>query len=478
MLEISLKLVSNFIITLCFSLYIITVLQWYNYKFERVLFHYTKPLWHLYYVIIPLIYISMFQSYVILFVGAILYSVAIILWQKKLDKKLVFTNRVKRFFLFLAAFFVVSLFFKFEQIAVLQLIFSVGFALCFSFIYEYVLALKFKKEAKIKINNIPNLKIILITASFGKTSMKNFLYDMLKNDFNVYKTPRSVNTLSGIIRDINENLSFNTQIYIAEAGARLKGDIKDITEFLEPHFVIVGEIGDAHIEYFKSVENVRATKLEALNSSRIKKAFLHSSTLKNSDKNIVIYDILVKNIVSNLDGVKFDILYNAKELHFSSNLLGGFNAYNLCACILLAIELGVNEQTLQNTISKIKSVEHRLERIEAGGKIIIDDSFNGNLKGMKESYELVNSYSGKKVLLTPGIVEGKSSLNEELSKKINEVFDIVVITNSLNEKSLTKFLVKPEVIVLKDRSQMQDFLANHTASGDLILFSNDAPNFI
>ncbi len=53
----------------------------------------------------------------------------------------------------------------------------------------------------------------------------------------------------------------------------------------------------------------------------------------------------------------------------------------------------------------MKSVEHRLERIEAGGKIIIDDSFNGNLKGMKESYELVNSYSGKKVLLTPGIVE-------------------------------------------------------------------------
>ncbi len=111
MLEISLKLVSNFIITLCFGLYIITALQWYNYKFERVLFHYTKPLWHLYYAIIPLTYISMFQNYVILFIGSILYGVAIILWQKKLDKRLVLTNRVKRFFLFLLIFFVVSLFF-------------------------------------------------------------------------------------------------------------------------------------------------------------------------------------------------------------------------------------------------------------------------------------------------------------------------------------------------------------------------------
>jgi len=92
----------------------------------------------------------------------------------------------------------------------------------------------------------------------------DMLFEILKDSFVCYKTPRSVNTMAGIIKDINENLSEQTQIYIAEAGARLKGDILEITKFLNPQIVIVGEIGAQHIEYFKTLDNIRATKLEAL----------------------------------------------------------------------------------------------------------------------------------------------------------------------------------------------------------------------
>ncbi|HEE0016818.1 TPA: UDP-N-acetylmuramoyl-tripeptide--D-alanyl-D-alanine ligase, partial [Campylobacter jejuni] len=167
------------------------------------------------------------------------------------------------------------------------------------------------------------------------------LYELLKDDFKTYKTPRSVNTLLGIIADINTNLSDDTQIYIAEAGARVKGDIDVITRFLEPQICIVGEIGNAHLEYFKNIENTRKTKLEALNSKRLEKAFLHTSTQKSEDELILLYDDKLQDIQASLQGLEFKINLENKTYEFKSQILGDFNAQNLCACILCANYLGV-----------------------------------------------------------------------------------------------------------------------------------------
>ncbi len=105
-----------------------------------------------------------------------------------------------------------------------------------------------------------NLIVIGITASYGKTSIKNYLASILSSKYRVYATPRSVNTLGGIVKDINEELLDTTQIYIVEMGARAKGDILEITTFVKPHYSIIGKIGSAHIEYFKSLDSIIATR--------------------------------------------------------------------------------------------------------------------------------------------------------------------------------------------------------------------------
>ena len=97
---------------------------------------------------------------------------------------------------------------------------------------------------------------------------------------------------------------------------------------------------------------------------------------------------------------------------------------------------------------------------------------------MSASYELVGSYEGRKVLVTPGIMESSDEENEKLSKIINKTFDIVMLTSSLNAVALLKHLSRPKVIVIKDKSKMQEVLAQNTKAGDLILFSNDAPSFM
>ncbi|MHM47627.1 UDP-N-acetylmuramoyl-tripeptide--D-alanyl-D-alanine ligase, partial [Campylobacter coli] len=390
-----------------------------------------------------------------------------------MDKKLVFTSKVKWFFVFVfiynTLFAILALRFSF-----LFNLFALPFALISLKIFELFSNLYFKNKAKAKLQNNPQLKIILITASFGKTSIKNFLYELLKDDFKTYKTPRSVNTLLGIIADINTNLSDDTQIYIAEAGARVKGDIDVITRFLEPQICIVGEIGNAHLEYFKNIENTRKTKLEALNSKRLEKAFLHTSTQKSEDELILLYDDKLQDIQASLQGLEFKINLENKTYEFKSQILGDFNAQNLCACILCANYLGVKIEKIQKQVLKINSVEHRLQIISKEPKFIIDDGFNGNYKGMSASYKLCKNYKGRKVLVSPGIVEVDKDENVKLAKIINECFDLAIITAQVNADIFKKEL-KIKTIILKEKADLVKVLAKETQQGDLILFSNDAP---
>lgn len=477
---IFLKFFTHFLLILSLGFYLITTLQWFSYKFERVFFHFTKPLWHLIFLFIPICCyfgLRLINENLFFIYFYIILLPSLIFWHKKLDKKLVFTSRVKRFFLILILTTLFLDIILFKKAFVLPIFAPLFLSFFISFCFEKLNAKIYMQKAQKKLESMPNLTIIQITASYGKTSIKNFLYQILNEKFNCYKTPRSVNTLMGLVKDINENLNTDVQIYIAEAGARKNGDIDEITKFLKPQIVVVGEIGSQHIEYFKSVDNIRKTKLEALNSARLKKAFLHSSTLKKDDDKIVIYDDCLQNIKANLNGVSFEMKFD-ESYKFYAPILGSFNASNLAVCICVAKFLGLKIDEIKLKISNLKSVEHRLQIVSKTPKFIIDDGFNGNFEGMSASYELVREYGRNKVIVTPGIVEATKQMNENLAKIINEIFDLIIVTGELNAKIFSEICDKNKLIILKDKNDLIKALSEKTKAGDLILFSNDAPNFI
>ena len=195
----------------------------------------------------------------------------LVVWARRLDKRLIFTARVKRFFgfLFFAVIVQDSLCLISPACLNYGLLLPIVASIVLSVFYEKILFQSFYKEAKRKIQSNKDLKIIAITASYGKTSIKNFLFHILSKKFKCYHTPRSVNTIGGLVFDVNQSLPNDIQIYIAEAGARERGDIAQITDFLEPHVAIVGQIGPQHIEYFKTLENIRNTKMELIPSPEL-----------------------------------------------------------------------------------------------------------------------------------------------------------------------------------------------------------------
>ena len=474
------NIITHIVLIMSLGWYLITNLQWYNYKLDRVIFKHHKWQWHITYFLSPIVLFYIIPEPYFAIYFFLVFLTSFVLWNKKLDRGLVLTSRVKRFLviLLLSAFAIISLCLSNPNCTNLFIFTPLLLAYIFSTLLEKLFFISFKHKGKKRVKSIKDLKIVEITASFGKTSIKNYLYHILKNKYKVYKTPRSVNTIAGIVLDVNKDLPADTQIYIAEAGARVKGDIKTIANFLEPQIAVVGSVGEQHIEYFKTLENIKNTKKELLLSPRLQKAFVHSSANVVPSEKIEEFPNNLHIVKSNLDGLWFDMELNGKVEHFYAPILGSFNAINLAAVVLVATHLGMSVLEINEALTTLPQVEHRLQKIEANGKIIIDDSFNGNLEGMLEAINISSNYNGRKVIITPGLVESTDSANILLAKEIDKVFDFVIITGTLNANILKANINEDKVFVLKDKTMLETTLARTTKSGDLILFANDAPNFI
>jgi len=474
-----LTILTSLLLTISLAWYLITLLQWYNYKLDRVVLKHHKIHWHIIYFVTPIVLFYILDDLYFIAYFYLLYLSSFIFWYKNLDKKLVITSRVKRFLFIITIISVMII-----SLCMLTSECNYGIMMplfltwAITTLLEKMFFISNKHKAKQKLKTRKELTIVAITASYGKTSIKNYLYQVLNKHFNTYMTPRSVNTIGGIVKDVNDDLPANTQIYIAEAGARVQGDIEEITMFLEPQIAIIGSVGEQHIEYFKTLDNIIYTKMEILKSPRLERGFVHESVP------IKTYDTITKfpnnlNITrSDLNGIWFEIEINSKVEHFHAPILGSFNAINLTSVILTSIELGMSVDDVKIALDKIKPVDHRLHLSKVHGKLILDDSFNGNLEGMLEAVKISSTYEKRKIIITPGLIESTLEANIELALAIDEVFDVVIITGSLNLDVLKSNINKNKVVILKDKKNMQDVLVEHTKLDDLILFANDAPNFI
>ncbi len=472
---IFIEIISNILFVLALGYYFMTNMQWYSYKLTRVLFHHTKTWWHLVYFLLPLFAYFILSRLELSIVVTIAYIGMLYKWNRELDKPLVFTGRVKRFFLALLFFmvFVIMMTMGMEHKS-FAVIIPIFLAYITSAMMEHLLFKGFEMKAEKKLDTMSNMVVVGVTASYGKTSIKNYIAHILSAQYNTYATPRSVNTFGGILKDINEDLPSDTEVYVVEMGARGAGDIAEISKFVNPHLVIVGKIGPAHIEYFGSLENIRNTKMEILSSSRLKEAWVHDSAMVKPEKMVHTFGKEISNIRATLDGLDFEM----DNIDYHANILGSFNAMNIAVAIKIAKALDMDDETIKKQLSTLEPTPHRLQRMDAGGKVIIDDSFNGNIDGMLEGFNLSSTYKGRKILITPGLVEVDDAFNIQVAQRANEVFDVVVLTGDLNYAIFKEHIDKNKLVKLESKSKMQEMLIEQTQAGDLILFANDAPSFI
>lgn len=426
--------------------------------------------------------------------------------KKEAKNRIVFTKRFTRFFVFfflciglsssLLIFLVdvekISYFFvNFIFIAYLIFIF------CHLFIYPLEELIKgfYIKKAKKKLMKCTNLKVIGITGSFGKTSVKNILFDLIKDDYKTVKTQGSYNTPMGFTKVILNDLSINDEILILEYGADKVHDINKLCKIIKPNYSIITGVTNQHLKTFKSLDNIISTKYELAQNTKEdgevvfngdnsvtldyyyktnKKASLVSTTRLN---NSCLY---AENIVVSIEGTEFDLVFGENSYHCKTKLLGKHNVLNILLAIKMAQILGLSFQKIIEKLGEVNQIPHRLSLIESGGRYILDDSFNANPKGVECALNVLKVFPKKKIVITSGLVElGEKAYEEnyKLGKMLQKV-DVVIIVGKINLKALKEGLRGGKNIVFYKESLGE---ALKTLDGiffekDCVLFLNDLPD--
>ena len=285
----------------------------------------------------------------------------------------------------------------------------------------------FIREAKNILEGMPELKIVGITGSYGKTSVKYYLQTLLSGKYDVLITPGNFNTTLGVVRTIRENMKPSNQIFLCEMGARHVGDIKEICELVHPDYGIITSVGPQHLETFFNMDNIISTKFELADAVRdkgrgtvffngnneyiakkgqeyVSGVFYTAGDGDKDKKNTSGYRAEAVKLTSL--GTDFDFITpDGEKEHYQMRLIGAHNVINVAGAMAVAHSLGVSLGELKIPVRRLEPVAHRMEMKHHGRVTIIDDAYNSNPVGSKAAVETLAMFEGVRILVTPGMVE-------------------------------------------------------------------------
>lgn len=365
---------------------------------------------------------------------------------------------------------------------------SLIFGAAINYPYDRIKYLLTIRGAKKKLSENKNLKVIFVTGSFGKTTTKRYLYELLKDDYKTVATPKSFNTPIGLclsIKTINED----TQIFIAEAGARRVGDIKTLCQIVRPEISVVTGIAPQHIETFKSVENIIAEKEEAVKGLKDgglavvsiethggKTIYERAKCDKISVGSGETADVKFRNVKFSAYGSSFDIMCGEKTIEIAAPFVGIHNVVDFTLAAAVAIKLGVRAEKIENVAKTLTPPKHRFSvSVSGNGVTIIDDGYNANIEGIKSGANSLRYFRGKKFAVFSGIVEGGTKsyeLNSEAGRVLSENCDRLIAVGRLADEILS--CAKGERT--EDLDGAKEILKKEVRRGDTVAFFSDLPD--
>lgn len=442
--------------------------------------------------------------------GLMLAFAGIAWWvQRKLPSKkpLVFTARVKRL---LVAFILCSLAFsaaiqvgtRMLPLLLLLPVFSMlllAFAALVMLPIEVYINTLYLRDAMKRLDAMPELIRIGITGSYGKTSTKFMLETILRERYNVLVTPGSFNTSMGVTRVIREQLSPSHQVFIAEMGARHRGDIRLLCKLVKPRYGILTSVGPQHLETFRTQEAVCEEKFALARAipkdgamvfaadGGLNEALYHRAEQPKHLAGLRAEGLgfTAKDIEVGPWGSRFTMMDDNTEIRCETKLLGMHNISNLLVACTLARVLGMDLDAIARGVSKVRPVEHRLQLLQsAGGVTVIDDAFNANPVGAKAALDVLRGFPGRRVIVTPGFVElgaEEAMHNRAFGEHIADCVDFAVLvgrrhTAPIAEGLLAKGFDKEKLHIVASLAESGAVLSTILQPGDVVLYENDLPD--
>lgn len=358
---------------------------------------------------------------------------------------------------------------------------------------------KYYRQAQAILAGQPELIRIGITGSYGKTSTKFVLENVLKQQYLTLVTPHSYNTTLGVVRTLREYFSGQVEAFVAEMGAKQPGDIREICDLVRPQVAVITAVGPQHLETFGTIDRVIATKFELAEAVGKNGVVIVNA----DDANIVLgmerypavnyltygeaeeADVRISDIRVSVQGSSFTVTYRGESRSYQTRLLGQHNISNLTAGIATGLYLGIAPEKIGIGIRETQPVEHRLELKAQGDYYILDDAFNANPVGANNALEVLKSFEGgKRFIMTPGMVELGSEdeqIHFDFGRHMADCADAVILvgarkTEKIKEGLLSAGFPEDAIFVVKDVFAGFAKVREIIGRGDVLLIENDLPD--
>lgn len=357
-------------------------------------------------------------------------------------------------------------------------------------------------RAAARLRQRQDLVIIGVTGSYGKTSVKNYLTTLLGARYRVCQTAASINTPVGVARTIHGALRPEHQVFVVEMGAYVLGNIRTLAQFVRPRIGVLTAVGENHLERFGSVEAIARTKYELIEALPADGLAVFNAdnprcrelAARTRHVRVRTYgldpahgpEVTASAIRTGPDGTRFVLhLPGEAPVPVRMALLGRHNVSNVLAAAAVAQELGLSAAEIAAAAERLAPVEHRLQlRQGAGGVTVIDDAYNSNPDGARAALAVLAEFPGRKILVTPGMVELGPMLEQrhrEFGAEAARVCDLILLvgrrrTAGIAEGALAAGYPADRLHVVGSLAEATAKLGQLVRPGDVVLFENDLPD--
>ncbi len=332
---------------------------------------------------------------------------------------------------------------------------------------------------------------IAIAGSYGKTTMKEILLTVLSEGKNVAATPANKNvSISHAL--FAKTIKGDEDILIVEYGEGAPGDVARFARRTHPNVGVITGLAPAHLDRYKTLhaagkdifslaDYLKDSQVYVNGESPAAKPFIKKSYEVYSADGIGGWK--VQDIKTGLSGTSFTLESKESSLKIKSRMLGRHQVGPLVLAAYLGKRYGLTDHQVISGIAKVETFEHRMKPYQLSGAWIIDDTYNGNIEGMKAGLALLKELPAeRKIYVTPGLVDQgaeSDAIHQELGQVISETAPdkVVLMRHSVTDSILAGMeSYKGQVVIEEDPLDFYTNLDKFVAAGDLVMMQNDWPD--
>lgn len=309
------------------------------------------------------------------------------------------------------------------------------------------------------------IPVIGITGSNGKTTVKEWLYQLLCDDYNIAYTPNSFNSQIGVPISV-WGLQSQTQLGIFEAGISRPDEMNTLKHIIEPTIGILTNIGTAHDEYFMDVKQKIGEKLNlfrnvetlvmsfdngTVNEVLLRAALTQKIRLFTWSRNKTDADLYIKEVESQEKSTRLTAVYRGTAISIRIPFIDEAAVENVIHCWACMLLMGYSNDIVAERVLHLKPIIMRLEMKQGINRcLVINDTYNSDLKSLQIAVDLMvnqRQYTRRTLILSDILQSGtsESELYGEISKLLvsKSIHRIIGIGDAISRQA-SEFTVEKE----------------------------------